>query len=59
MRRDPESIGTINALLRIGVLTGIFSQYVEYRSSIRWLLFREQPKLVVRVARLEAAFAGG
>jgi len=29
---------------RIGILTGIFSQYSEYRSSIRWLLFREQPK---------------
>ncbi len=35
-------------LPRIGILTGIFSQYSEYRSSIRWLSFREQPKLLSR-----------
>jgi hypothetical protein len=30
--------------MRIGILTGIFSQYSEYQSSTRWLLFREQPQ---------------
>ena len=31
--------------LRIGILTGIFSQWSDYRNSAGWLLLREKSKL--------------